>query len=206
MAEAALTVHQPDDDSKAVKVRTRERILQAAIALFARQGFEGTSLHDIASRADVRRSLILYYFTSKENLWKSAATYLVEEFNEEVQRRFVLIEHLGDEDFTNQSRALWLSIYRDKPEISQFLVREGGEPSERLNWLVEKVGVGGLSEQQLVRYRRRPDAIRSIAINTLTLATVALAPLLEAKLRALHGMEQADTLQEAMLDILNRIP
>lgn len=185
--------------------QTRDKILNAAIALFARQGFEGTSLQDIASRADVRRSLILYHFASKDDLWKCAAITIVDRFDAEVQRRMALIDHLEDNEFRERNRALWLSIYRDIPEVAQFLVREGGEPSDRLTWLVEKVGYGGLNEKQLSRYRSGSITVRRLAINTLTLATVALAPLLHAKLSALGGEEEIGDVQDAMLEILNSV-
>jgi AcrR family transcriptional regulator len=46
----------------------RERLLDAAVALFAQGGFAGTSTRAIASRAGCNLSLIRYYFGSKEGL------------------------------------------------------------------------------------------------------------------------------------------
>jgi AcrR family transcriptional regulator len=50
---------------KAVK---RDHILQAAEQLFAEQGFDGTSVRDIAQRAKVNLAMISYYFGSKEKM------------------------------------------------------------------------------------------------------------------------------------------
>lgn len=49
-------------------VRTDERILDAALDLFARRGFGATSLDAIAGELGVRKQTILYWFPSKEVL------------------------------------------------------------------------------------------------------------------------------------------
>ena len=47
---------------------TKDRILNAAEGLFAQQGFSGTSLREVTSRADVNIAAVNYHFGSKENL------------------------------------------------------------------------------------------------------------------------------------------
>jgi len=47
---------------------TKDRILGAAESLFAQQGFAGTSLREVTSRADVNIAAVNYHFGSKENL------------------------------------------------------------------------------------------------------------------------------------------
>ena len=50
------------------KADKRDPILNAAEELFANQGFDGTSVRDIAQRANVNLAMINYYFGSKEKL------------------------------------------------------------------------------------------------------------------------------------------
>lgn len=50
---------------------SQERILDAAETLFARNGFNGVSVKDIALAADVDASLLHYYFGSKAGLYAS---------------------------------------------------------------------------------------------------------------------------------------
>jgi AcrR family transcriptional regulator len=48
----------------------RERILNAAEAVFAEHGYAGTSFRQIVERAQVTQALVTYYFGSKEALYR----------------------------------------------------------------------------------------------------------------------------------------
>ena len=47
---------------------TRDRILEVALELFGRQGYEGTSIRDIAERMGLTKAAVYYHFPSKEDL------------------------------------------------------------------------------------------------------------------------------------------
>lgn len=47
----------------------RSAILDAALEVFSRKGLHGSSLDEIAQRADVSKSNLLYYFSGKEDLY-----------------------------------------------------------------------------------------------------------------------------------------
>ncbi|MFD2078085.1 DNA-binding transcriptional regulator, AcrR family [Actinopolymorpha cephalotaxi] len=49
--------------------RTRERILDAALAEFAAKGYAGARVNEIADRAGVNKQLISYYFGGKAGLY-----------------------------------------------------------------------------------------------------------------------------------------
>ncbi len=49
----------------------KEQIIEAAIDLFAQKGFEGTSIRDLASKADVNVAMVNYYFGSKDKLFEA---------------------------------------------------------------------------------------------------------------------------------------
>jgi AcrR family transcriptional regulator len=50
---------------------TRERIQQVALELFAEQGYERTSLREIAERLGVTKAALYYHFKSKEDIVRS---------------------------------------------------------------------------------------------------------------------------------------
>jgi AcrR family transcriptional regulator len=51
----------------------RNQILKAAIEVFAEQGYSGAATREIAGRANVKLSLLSYYFGGKEGLWHACA-------------------------------------------------------------------------------------------------------------------------------------
>lgn len=56
---------------------TRERILDAALTLFAEKGYEGTNLLDIAESVGIVKSAIYRHFSGKEELWDAVIEMMV---------------------------------------------------------------------------------------------------------------------------------
>jgi TetR/AcrR family transcriptional regulator len=62
---------------KATEART-EQVLNAALELFSTYGFRGTSLDQIAERADISKTNLLYYFESKKALYDGVLSRLID--------------------------------------------------------------------------------------------------------------------------------
>jgi AcrR family transcriptional regulator len=58
---------------------TSRRILEAALALFAAEGFDSASTRAIAEQAEVNLPAIQYYFGSKEGLYRAAIAHIGEQ-------------------------------------------------------------------------------------------------------------------------------
>jgi len=66
----------PHDPGKTPKSqRTRAAILQAAQELFANQGYERTTVRDVAARAAIDPAMVMRYFGSKEGLFARATAF-----------------------------------------------------------------------------------------------------------------------------------
>lgn len=63
------------------------RILETAVGCFARMGYEGASMKEIAAAAGVSKSLLHYHFYSKEDLLINAVGQLSERTAREIQER-----------------------------------------------------------------------------------------------------------------------
>lgn len=63
-------VGRRDKSTRSNGDQTREKILDAAEALFGEQGFAAVSLRDITTRADVTLALASYHFGTKDNLFE----------------------------------------------------------------------------------------------------------------------------------------
>jgi AcrR family transcriptional regulator len=62
---------------------TRHEILKAAMELFARNGFRGTTTRDLASQADVNEAIIFRYFINKTELYRAILEEKVQEGRDE---------------------------------------------------------------------------------------------------------------------------
>ena len=52
----------------------RQRILQAAVKVFARKGYHGARVSEIARRADVADGTIYLYFRTRKTSWSRCST------------------------------------------------------------------------------------------------------------------------------------
>jgi AcrR family transcriptional regulator len=64
--------------TKEAMLITREQILEAAFDCFYENGFERTSLENIAERIDVTRGAIYWHFSNKKTLYRAAVDYALE--------------------------------------------------------------------------------------------------------------------------------
>ena len=68
----------PSEGGYARGQETRLRIIETAIPLFARLGFENTSTREIAAEAGVNPPALQYYFDSKEGLYRACAEHIAD--------------------------------------------------------------------------------------------------------------------------------
>ena len=73
---------RPRDPLTPKAQRTRERILEAALALFAEKGYEATTMRDVAREADASLGLAYRYYASKEEFALELYLRLAEESQE----------------------------------------------------------------------------------------------------------------------------
>jgi AcrR family transcriptional regulator len=83
---------------------TRARIRAVAVELFTEQGYDKTSLREIAERLNVTKAALYYHYKSKDDIVAS----LVEDYLDEVD---ALIEWGGGQPRTPQTRAEILRRY-----------------------------------------------------------------------------------------------
>ena len=117
--------------------QTLEQILAAAVDIFARAGFEAASLADIANRAGVKKALVQYHFSTKEQLWKAAASHLWQQRNAHMAR-FIADLNEGDANGRiRQSFTALVEFSRANPQWIWFMFHEAAASGERLQWLVD---------------------------------------------------------------------
>ena len=99
---------------------TRERIQQVALELFAEQGYERTSLREIAERLGVTKAALYYHFKSKEDIVRS--------FTEDYFGRLDALIAWGGEQppgaaTANELLDRYITIVIESGEVFRFLER-----------------------------------------------------------------------------------
>ena len=104
------------------RAQTRERIIAAATEVFARSGFHGAKVADIAEHAGIAYGLVYHYFHNKEDI-------LAAIFTERWAQYVTYLHELGDMDigFREQMRRLvhfWVEMYRREPDLMTVMINE----------------------------------------------------------------------------------
>jgi TetR/AcrR family transcriptional regulator len=99
-----------------------QRILDAATRLFARHGFVGASLRDIAKAVGIRKPSLLYHFPSKDDLRKGVLEQMLEHWNEAVPR-ILRAATAGPEQFDAIGEETQ-RFFNDDPDRARLLLRE----------------------------------------------------------------------------------
>lgn len=114
----------------------RERILDSALDLFSRHGFDGVSLSAIAKHAQVAQPHPYYYFKDKASLWKAAISPPFEAVLQQIQVEDDL-KDLNDHDRfgVRLRRIIHASI--DNIAMMKIYLQESATPSARLDYIVD---------------------------------------------------------------------
>ena len=92
-----------------IRARNKERILNAAVDLFADKGFHGTRMEEVAQASSLPKANVYYYFPTKESIY----TALIERLIEGWDRAF---EHIVPESEPRDAIAAYI---RAKLEYSR---------------------------------------------------------------------------------------
>ncbi len=94
----------------------RDDLKKAAIFLFTRKGYNGTSVREIVEKAKTTKPCLYYYFKSKEGIYLSILQETLEEFLK------ILSQNFGEEKLvSNQLKELCFSIYEKFKEKKDIL-------------------------------------------------------------------------------------
>lgn len=111
---------------------TRHMILETALQLFREQGFEETTIRDIASRAELSLGAAYYYFRSKEAIVGAYYDYVQQEHLD--RTRELLARVSGLRERLRGTLHAKIDIMQDDRRLLRALFRYGGDPDHSLSW------------------------------------------------------------------------
>ena len=107
-SETGRMAHQAKTTPKSL--RTRKRILDAAMRLFAERGYHASSNADVAEAADLTRGAMLYHFPTREDLVEAAIDHIQQRRTEAFE---AAARDQGHGDVTDQAiDAYWELLHR----------------------------------------------------------------------------------------------
>ena len=123
-AMLSSALHQTIAPARKVQSRTRqtqEKIKQAAKFLFVKHGFDGTSMGDVAEKAEINQSLIHHHFGSKQALWNVIRDEIYEGY---VSAALEFLSQESDQDIQIQIQSLIrmrFKFIQDHPELARIM-------------------------------------------------------------------------------------
>ncbi len=99
---------------------TEEKIKKTALSLFLEKGFERTSIRDIALKAKINIALLNYYFRSKENLFNSIFSGLLEKYTPTLNG--ILGSSLPIEEKIHLYVGEYIDILLENPKLTYFVL------------------------------------------------------------------------------------
>lgn len=118
---------------------TEKRIIEAATRIFQLKGKAGTSMQEIADAAGINRTLLNYYFRTKDKLFEAVFRNALETF---VPHLVHLIN--SDQSFSDYVREkveTMIDTLLQNPQIPVFVLQELSTNPMRMAGLINKLGV-----------------------------------------------------------------
>src|SRR5574343_1554650 len=106
-------------------------ILQVAEKLFAEEGFDGTSVRDIAKKANINIAMISYYFGSKEKLLEALVIYRIKAMSMHLENLYQ--ENISPMDKMDKLIAYYIQRVHQNRSIYQILHFELSNNKREIN-------------------------------------------------------------------------
>jgi TetR/AcrR family transcriptional regulator len=121
---------------------TEDRIFEAATEVFVDKGMDGARMQDIASRADINKALLHYYFRTKDQLFNA----VFEMIARKILKKFapVFDKNLSLEDKIRFFFREHISFLQENPKLPGFILNEINRNPARIKKLLNNLDFDNL--------------------------------------------------------------
>ncbi|MEN8153310.1 MAG: TetR family transcriptional regulator [Acidobacteriota bacterium] len=92
-------------------MKTKEKIIKAAVNEFSEKGFHGGRVENIARSAGVNKALIFYYYSSKEILYGIVLRTILKELFDELNKKGVIRPSVTPEEFIDKFPDIYINFF-----------------------------------------------------------------------------------------------
>lgn len=123
---------------------TEERIFDAATEIFLERGMDGARMQEIADLAGINKSLLHYYYRSKDRLFDAV-------FEKVANRMFARFSPLLDPGLTLEEKIRFffrehIGFLEKNPRLPSFLLNEINRNPERMKKIIRRFNIGIIYE------------------------------------------------------------
>ncbi len=177
---------------------SKEKILRVAAELFAKYGYEGTTIRKIAKYAGVNSAMVSYYFKSKQSLYETILSMHMEEFKRSVDS----IPRDDEENFIRGFIKAHIKTIKKRGKYVSFLIlREFLEHFKKSEWFMERY-IKHLSEKAEGELRRGVESGRFKSIDTSLMLKllIGIDIAMSSEIHRMSEDELANIASEVLLD------
>jgi AcrR family transcriptional regulator len=119
--------------------QTEEKIFEAATDVFVEKGMDGARMQDIADHAGINKSLLHYYYRSKDRLFSAV-------FEMIARKLFARFAPVMDQNLSLEEKIRFfyrehIAFLQKNPRLPSFLLNEINRNPERIRKLIRNVDV-----------------------------------------------------------------
>lgn len=129
---------KPGRPSKSAR-NTSDDIFHAGLQRFSAQGYEETSLRQIAEDARADASLIVYQYGSKLNLWQAIITRQCQDLHEQLDRAEGIMSAESTATVLRHAMESFVDFLVSRPTVPRLLLRDLSANDERTDWLLKSM-------------------------------------------------------------------
>ena len=123
----------------ALQTETEEKIIASAEKLFYQKGKAGTSMQDIADDAGINRTLLNYYFRSKDQLFEAVFRKAMGRFVPNLAA--MLNSDISFEEYIPALVETVIETMIENPQIPIFVLQELSSNHERMPQIMKEMGI-----------------------------------------------------------------
>jgi AcrR family transcriptional regulator len=117
---------------------TQGKILAAAVTTITERGLDGASTHEVARRAGVKQSLVMYHFPSKKELCWAAASATIEDFTKSFLENISASRDMDPAENLRRIFHAYIEFAAGNPEFHRFMIEVNRHRSEEFNRMIEE--------------------------------------------------------------------